>query len=88
MKIRDDFLTAEIGEELFLVPVGAAAETVRGVVRLNETAAFIVNQMKEETTLDAVVDAVLGEYETTREEAEKHVKALLARLREIGATEG
>ena len=68
-----------------LVPVGAAAEKFHGVVRLNETAAFIVECLRTETTQVQIVDALLVEYEVERSEAEKHVTKVIEKLKEIGA---
>lgn len=87
MKLKDRFVMTELGEESVLVPVGEPAEGFRGIVRLNETAAFIIKQLKENTTTDQIVDALLAEYEVERSEAEKHVNAVLSQLREIDAIE-
>lgn len=87
MKLNPNFLKTELGEETMLVPVGAADEQFHGVVRLNETAAFIVNRLSSETTEEALVDALLGEYDVERAVAEKHVRAALDTLRKIHALE-
>ena len=46
MKLKDSFMTQDIDDTQFLVPVGA--EAFSGVVRSNKTAAFIVNCMKKD----------------------------------------
>ena len=48
MKLKDDFITQDIDDTQFLVPIGA--EAFQGLVRSNKTAAFIVDCLKEETT--------------------------------------
>ena len=45
MKLIDDVVLSNVGTESVLVPVGAAGEKLRGIVRLNETAAFIVGKL-------------------------------------------
>ena len=87
MKLRDDYLMTPVGEGYVLVPVGKAAEAFHGVVRLNATAGFIVQQLREEQSESAIVDALLKEYDVDRETASKHVAELLTKLREIGAVE-
>ena len=85
MKLKKDFLATKIGGESMLVPVGAASNHFHGIVRLNETAAFIVECLRAETTQVQIVDALLAEYEVERSEAERHVNAVLSQLREIDA---
>ena len=43
MKLINDCSTVELDGELILVPIGKAREKVHGIIRFNETAAFIVN---------------------------------------------
>ena len=87
MKPLDAMVLTELGEDYVLVPTGEAAEKFHGIVRMNQTAAFIVEQVKKGLSASQVVDAVLNEYEVERPEAEKQVKAVFAKLREIGAVE-
>ena len=56
MKLKNDFITQDIDDTQFLVPLGH--ESFNGIVRSNETAAFIVNCLKEETTPERIVDAM------------------------------
>ena len=74
-----------MGDETVLVPVGEDGEHFRGIVRLNETAAFIVERLQNDTTEDAITDALCAEYEVSRDEARKHVAAIVSKLLEIGA---
>ena len=53
MKLKHDFIIQDIEETQFLVPVGA--ESFQGIVRSNQTAAFIVDCLREETTEEATV---------------------------------
>lgn len=85
MKLKPDFMTQMIEDVQFLLSV--AGKSFKGIVRSNETAAFIVDQLKEETTESAIVDAILEEYDADRETVEKDVATILAKLREINALE-
>ena len=85
MKLREEFLLTPMGESCVLVPVGKAADQFHGVVKLNETAAFIVWQLKSETNVDKIVDAMAAEYEGTREQFTEGVQVTLTQLRTIGA---
>ena len=56
-----------------------------GIVRSNQTAAEIVDLMKEETTRDAVVDKMCAKYDASREEIAADVDMVIATLRKVGA---
>lgn len=83
MKLKHDFIIQDIEETQFLVPVGA--ESFQGIVRNNQTAAFIVDCLREETTEEAIVDAMLDRYAVDRETVTADVKEILEKLRGINA---
>ena len=85
MKLKGDFVTQVIDDTQFLVPLGG--ESFRGIVRSNKTAAFIVDLLKEETTAEAIVDAMCARYDAPRETVAADVGAILDTLRGIGALE-
>ena len=83
MKLKTDFITQDIDDTQFLVPVGA--EAFQGIVRSNKTAAFIVDCLKEETTEEKIVDAMCASYDAPRETIAADVKEILETLRGIHA---
>lgn len=85
MKLRSDFVIQDVDGTGFLVPLGG--ESFRGIVRSNETAGFIVNCLKEETTEERIVDAMCAEYDAPREVIAKDVNEILNTLRGINALE-
>ena len=85
MKLKSDFITHEIDGTQFLIPVGA--ESFKGIVRSNPTAAFIVDCLKEETTKEEIVDKMCREYDAPREVIEADVEKILNTLREIDSIE-
>ncbi|MBQ6341724.1 MAG: PqqD family protein [Anaerolineaceae bacterium] len=85
MKLKDDFITQDIDDTQFLVPVGA--EAFSGIVRSNKTAAFIVNCLRKETTEAAIVDAMCAKYDAPRETIAADVAEILEKLRFINAIE-
>ena len=87
MKLKPGFVTHNVGKEQMMVAAGPAARSFHGLVRSNETAAFIVNCLKKETTEAAIVDAMLEQYEAPRETVERDVRRVVEQLREIGALE-
>lgn len=85
MKLKKNFVTQDIDDVQFLIPLGAGA--FHGMLRSNPTAAFIIGCLKKETTLEEIVDAVYDEFDADRETIENDVKSVLDTLRSIDAIE-
>ena len=83
MKLSDEFITQDVDDTQFLVPLGG--EAFSGIVRSNATAAFIVNCLKQETTAEAIVDAMCAKYDAPRETIAADVNEILGTLRSIHA---
>lgn len=82
MKIRDGFILREVADNYIVVAVGEAVKSFNGVINLNETGAFLWKQLENGTDKEALIDALLAEYEVDREVAEKDVDAFIAKLTE------
>ncbi len=85
MKLKEDFITQEIDDTRFLVPVGA--EAFRGIVRINKAAAFMVDCLKEETTEEAIVAKMCEKYDAPQAVLAADVREILDTLRSIHALE-
>lgn len=85
MKLKPYFISRKIDDAQFLVGVGKAS--FNGIVRGNDTAAAIIDRLKQETTEQAVVDSLLAEYDVSRDVAERDVRTVLDTLRSIDALE-
>ena len=85
MKRNPDFLLREVAGRQVIVPVGMAVTIFPGMITVNETGAFLWEQLAEEHTLDALVQAVTGVYEVEQTVAERDVQAFVEKLRSTGA---
>ena len=85
MKLRKGFVTYNTDGKQLMVAAGPASKLFHGMVKSNETAAFIVDHLKEETTLDGIVDAMTDTYDVSRDIAERDAKMIVDKLRSIGA---
>ncbi|MBQ9736346.1 MAG: PqqD family protein [Clostridia bacterium] len=83
MKIKDGYMQSTVAGRAVVVPLGHS-NTFRNMIKLNETGKFLWTFLTEETTRDALVDALAAEYEIDRTIAERDVDAFLATLREFG----
>ncbi|MBQ8309698.1 MAG: PqqD family protein [Clostridia bacterium] len=85
MQINKDFTIQKVGASYVAVPVGETSKTFHGMVRLNETGAFLWKQMAGKDCTEAdLVDALLGEYDVAREIAERDVHRVVEQLKENG----
>ena len=82
MKLKDTFVTQEMGGEQVMVEAGGGFS---GMVRSNATAAFIIDRLKEETTPEAILEAMVQKYDGPREQMASDIDMVLENLREIGA---
>ncbi len=82
MQINKDFTIQKVGASYVAVPVGETSKTFHGMVRLNETGAFLWEKMKKDCTEEELVEALLSEYEVSREIAERDVHRVVELLRE------
>lgn len=87
MKLKDEFVIEEMGDEVVLIPVDSAAERFHGIARMNQTAAFLVRALKEETDEEGLLSAMREEYDGTDEAFRKSIQITLDGLRRIGALE-
>ncbi len=82
MKLKDTFVTQEMdGEQVMVEADGGFA----GMVRSNATAAFIIDQLKTETTKEAILDAMGKKYDAPRAVMAEDVDMVLGNLKKIGA---
>ena len=85
MRLKDGFITHTVGGTHMMVSTGANGFS--GLVRSNETAAYIVEKLKTDTTPEAIAEAMLSEYDAPREKIERDVNMVIETLRSIGALE-
>ena len=85
MKLKQDIVTQNIDDILFLIPVGK--EAFNGIASNKKTAAFIVECLKEEITEEAIVDSMCARYDAPRTTIAADVKRILDTLRGINALE-
>ncbi len=83
MKLKEGFITHETDGETVMVSAGNTS--FNGLTRSNRTASFILNCLKEETTEQKIVEAMLEKYDASEEVIAADVKKILNTLRKIGA---
>ena len=87
MKLKKDFITQMIGGTQMMVSMATGADAFKGLVKSNKTAAFIIDNLKQETTAEKITEAMLDVYEVDRDTAYNAVCRVIEQLRGIGAIE-
>ncbi len=83
MQINKDFTMQKVGDSYVAVPVGETSKHFHGMVRLNETGAFLWNKLAENDLEESdLVAALLSEYEVAEDVAAADVHRIVEMLRE------
>jgi len=85
MKLKPEYLIQDIENTQYMVSIGNGV--TKRIIRNNKTAAFIVNQLQEDTTVEKIVDAMCAKYDAPREVIAADVEEILNILRKVNALE-
>lgn len=80
LRARSGYVLREIAGEYLLIPVELADGSQSQMAVLNEVGSFLWELLQEEQTVDTMLQALTGEYEVTREEAEADICEFLDHL--------
>ena len=87
MKVSKEFILRKIAGEYILVPTGASAVKINGLITMNELGCFIFKTLQEGKTIEQLVDAIVAEYTVDRNTAQADAQEFLQQLRDIGGLE-
>lgn len=80
MKLKTGVIVTKMEEQYIAVTAGEAGKAFNGMIKMNGTAAFIVEKLQSETSVEELVSALCAEYEVDEsvalENVEKTVSAL------------
>lgn len=81
MKIRNGFILKDVAGKTFVVATGELSKSFKGMITLNETGKFIWMQLQNKTTEEAIVEAIMKEYDIQdRALIERDVDNFIAKL--------
>lgn len=87
MKLAKGFVTQNYRDEQLMVAMGPAGKVFHGLVRSNATAAFIIDKLKNDTTVREIAGALTETYEVDMQTALRDTEAVIEKLRSIGAVD-
>lgn len=84
MKVKDGFMLRNVGGRYIVVAVGKAAEEFNGLITLNESGAFLWEQLAEGCTYEELLEKMLEEYDVTEMTARAGIDQFLQTARGAG----
>lgn len=87
MKINANYVLRQIADTWVVLPLGDATLDFNGMMTLNETGSFLWSILEKGCQQTDLVNALLNEYEVTKEQAEVDVEEFLNKLRNIDCLE-
>lgn len=85
MKLKSGFCTQKVADGQVMVPVDEKETNFKGIVRSNETAAFVVDCLKEDTTSEEILAKLKEAYEGDEEVMKKDIETVIGKLKAIDA---
>lgn len=88
MKLKYEFETMEMDDQIVAVPVGDdAEEALHGIIKLNDSAAAIFTLLKKETSEDEIVAAMKKDYNASETQIREYVRGFVDYLASQGLLE-
>ncbi len=87
MKIKEGFVLRKVAAHHVILPIGKASVNFDGMVSVNETGVLLWNVLEKGGDRDAMVDALLAEYDVDRETATLDVDEFIDTLTKSGCIE-
>jgi len=81
MKIKEGFVLRTVAGETVVLPTGGTAD-MDMMITLNDTGRFLWECLQKDVDEEVLVEALLDEYEVSREVATEAVSGFVAKLKE------
>lgn len=84
---KGEYVTRAIAGEAIVVPVRGQVGELNFIYNLNDEASFIWTRIDGRTSVRQIVDALIGEFDVSREEAERDTIQFADLLKKAGLIE-
>ena len=82
MKFNGNFILKKIGETYYAVPLGSISKEIKGMIKLNNTAAFIWQKIEDCASRDEIIASMAEKFNTDEETAKKDFDEFITALKE------
>lgn len=80
MKLKEGFMLRQVAGQYMAVPLAERSTELHGMLTMNETGAFLWEQLSQEQTVDSLVAALVDNYDVTIEVARQATQDFIAQL--------
>ncbi|MBQ1617140.1 MAG: PqqD family protein [Ruminococcus sp.] len=87
MKIKDNFLLRKVADSYVVVPVGKLTLDFNGIITLNETGAFLFEQLQKGAEREDLIENLLKEYDVDPEKAAADIDVFLEKVKDADVLE-
>lgn len=87
MKLKKGFVLRQVADTWVVMPLGSMSVDFNGMLTLNETGALLWKTLENGGDMEALADALTGEYAVSREQALVDAKEFLESLVRAGCAE-
>lgn len=77
IRLDKEYVLRQIGDDYIIVPVGETVLSFNGMITVNETGAFLWEELVKGTNKGELLRTLMDNYEVTQEEAEKDIDEFL-----------
>lgn len=88
MKIKQGFVMRDVAGQAVAIATGEASKSFHGMVKLNDTGAFIWNGIEKGLDEAEIAGQLAASYDVEVGRALKDVESFIARMRDAGLVEG
>lgn len=88
MKIKQGFVMRDVAGQAVAIATGEASKSFHGMVKLNDTGAFIWNGIEKGLDEAEIAEQLAASYDVEVGQALKDVESFIARMRDAGLVEG
>lgn len=84
MKAKNGLIIKQLEDEYILIDSKIEEPIFNGMIKLNETSKFIMDQLiNKDMTMDELMDAMMDEYEVSKDELKKSVPSIINDLKKV-----
>ncbi len=84
MKLKEGSIVRELGGEFVAVDSDAGESRFGGMLKMNRTAAFALECLREDTDAEGLAERLTGKYDVDAKTARVNVDSLIEKLRGAG----
>lgn len=87
MKLKEGYVLKQVADSWVVLPFGEELLNFNGMLNLNDSGAMLWHVLEKDCRVEALTEALLSEYNVTKEQAAIDAEEFLRKLINIGCVE-